>query len=239
VRYLQQGICSKTFILAVQTAWHMHKAIIFDMDGTMINNMGYHLLAWERMVAELGGSLRGEPLMTQLYGSNKGVVERIFGVGRFSDADIQQIGDTKEAYYRELYYPYIKLIDGLPEFLATNQAKGIPMALGTASNMPNIDLTLDGLNIRRYFSAIVSADDVKNGKPDPETYLQAAAKLGCAPADCLVFEDVPKGVEAAANAGMQAIVLTTTHQPQEFTQFNNILRFIPDYMELRELKGES
>lgn len=199
------------------------------MDGTMINNMHYHLLAWERMVAELGSELRGEALMAQLYGSNKGVVERVFGVGRFSAAEIQHIGDTKEAYYRELYYPYIKLIDGLPEFLAANHAKGIPMALGTASNMPNINLTLDALNIRRYFNAVVSADDVSNGKPDPETYLQAAAKLGCAPTDCLVFEDVPKGVEAAARAGMQAIVLTTTHPPADFIQFDNIIRFVENY----------
>lgn len=199
------------------------------MDGTMINNMQYHLLAWERIVAELGSSLQGEPLMAQLYGSNKGVVERVFGIGRFTDVEIQQIGDTKEAYYRELYYPHIKLIEGLPEFLATNHAKGIPMALGTASNMPNINLTLDALNIRPYFSAIVSADDVTKGKPDPETYLQAAAKLGCAPADCVVFEDVPKGVEAAANAGMQAIVLTTTHPPQDFVQFDNVIRFVENY----------
>jgi beta-phosphoglucomutase len=210
----------------------MHKAIIFDMDGTMINNMAYHLLAWERMAAELGSPLRGEPLMAQLYGSNRGVVERVFGEGRFSDAEVQQIGDTKEAYYRELYYPHIRLIDGLSGFLAHNQAQGIPMALGTASNMPNIDLTLDALHIRHYFSAIVSADDVKNGKPDPETYLKAAAGLGFAPADCLVFEDVPKGVQAAANAGMQTIVLTTTHQPGDFTQFNNIIRFVADYREL-------
>jgi beta-phosphoglucomutase len=210
----------------------MHKAIIFDMDGTMINNMHYHLLAWERMAAELGSPLRGEPLLAQLYGSNRGVVERVFGVGRFSDAETQQIGDTKEAYYRELYYPHIRLIDGLPEFLERNQAQGIPMALGTASNMPNIDLTLDALHIRHYFKAIVSADDIKNGKPDPETYLKAAAQLGCAPVDCLVFEDVPKGVEAAANAAMQAIVVTTTHTAAAFAQFENVLRFVPDYREL-------
>lgn len=210
----------------------IHKAIIFDMDGTMINNMHYHLLAWERMMAELGNPLRGEALLAQLYGSNKGVLERIFGPGRFTDVEARQIGDTKEAYYREIYYPHIKLIHGLPEYLAHCQLQQIPMALGTASNMPNIDLTLDTLQIRHYFSAVVSADDVKNGKPDPETYLKAAAQMGCAPADCLVFEDVPKGVEAAANAGMQAIVVTTTHQPQEFAQFDNIIRFVADYEEL-------
>jgi beta-phosphoglucomutase len=210
----------------------MYKAILFDMDGTIINNMGYHLMAWERMVAELGKPLRGPALLAELYGSNKGVVERIFGEGQFSDEKIKWIGDTKEAYYRELYRPHMRPIDGLYPFLAHCHARGIPMALGTASNMPNIDLTLDTLNIRHYFGAVVSADDVSQGKPHPETYLKAAAKLGHEPADCLVFEDVPKGVQAAANAGMQAIVVTTTHQPLEFAQFSNILRFIPDYVGL-------
>jgi beta-phosphoglucomutase len=208
----------------------MSKAIIFDMDGTMIHNMHYHLLAWERMVEELGHDIRGEALLAQLYGSNKAVVERIFGQGKFDDATIRHIGDTKEAYYRELYRPHIKLIDGLEEFLANCKAANIPVALGTASNMPNINLTLDTLNIRHYFSAIVSADDVKNGKPDPETYLKAAALLGCEPAHCTVFEDVPKGVEAAANAGMQTVVLTTTHPQSDFTQFNNIITFIANYI---------
>lgn len=210
----------------------MYKAILFDMDGTMINNMAYHLKAWERMVEELGGALRGSALLAELYGSNKGVVERIFGQGQFSDEKIQWIGDTKEAYYRELYRPHIRLINGLPEFLQQCHAKGIPMALGTASNMPNINLTLDTLGIRHYFGAIVSADDVAQGKPHPETYLKAAAKLGHAPADCLVFEDVPKGVQAAANAGMPAIVVTTTHQREEFAGFGNIVRFIEDYREM-------
>jgi beta-phosphoglucomutase len=207
----------------------MYKAILFDMDGTIINNMAYHLKAWERMVEELGGTLRGPALLAELYGSNRGVVDRIFGQGQFSDEKVQWIGDTKEAYYRELYRPHIRLIEGLPAFLAHCHSLGIPMALGTASNMPNIDLTLDTLGIRHYFGAVVSADDVSQGKPHPETYLKAAAQLGQSPADCLVFEDVPKGVQAAANAGMQAVVITTTHQPHEFEGFGNILRFIADY----------
>jgi beta-phosphoglucomutase len=210
----------------------MSKAIIFDMDGTMINNMQYHLLAWERMVEELGHGIKGAALLAQLYGSNKGVVERIFGVDAFSAAQIQEISDTKEAYYRNLYAPHIQLIEGLPAFLENCREKHIKLALGTASNMPNIHFTLDTLNIRHYFSAVVSADDVQFGKPHPETYLKAAALLGHAVADCTVFEDVPKGVEAAASAGMQAVVVTTTHPPEDFTPFSNIITFIADYTEL-------
>ncbi len=211
----------------------MSKAIIFDMDGTMIDNMQYHLLAWERMVEKLGHGIRGAELFAQLYGSNKGVVERIFGTDRFSATEIQEISDTKEAYYRELYGPHIQLIEGLPDFLEHCRDNKILLALGTASNMPNINFTLDRLNIRSYFSTLVSADDVQFGKPHPETYLKAAALLGHAAADCTVFEDVPKGVEAAARADMQSVVLTTTHQPENFKQFSNIITFIADYTELK------
>ena len=88
---------------------------------------------------------------------------------------------------------------------------------------------LDNLNIRRYFRAIVSADDVTHSKPHPETFLKSAALLQVAPADCLVFEDVPKGVEAAQNAGMNAVVMTTTHQPDEFESLPNVLHFAHDF----------
>ena len=88
---------------------------------------------------------------------------------------------------------------------------------------------LDGLGLRPYFGAIVSADDVTRSKPHPETFLQAAQQLGVAPADCLVFEDVPKGVEAAGRAGMRAVVLTTTHPATDFTALPHVLHCAPDF----------
>ena len=106
---------------------------------------------------------------------------------------------------------------------------GVPMAIGSAAIPFNIDFVLDNLGIRHFFSAIVSADDVLQSKPHPETFLKAAGLLNVAPQDCLVFEDVPKGVESAQNAGMRAIVLTTTHQPAAFAHLNNVLHFTPDF----------
>ncbi len=211
----------------------MFNALLFDMDGTMINNMAYHLRAWEQMMEELGHPMRGEQLLQQLYGSNKGVLDRIFGEGYFDAATISLLSDRKEALYRTLYQPHIKLIAGLDSFLRQQHECGMLMALGTASNMPNINLTLDTLRIRHYFKTIVSADDVQRGKPDPETYLRAAEWLNVSPANCLVFEDVPKGVEAAAAAGMQVVVVTTTHTPEEFSSCKNVLTFIPDFTNFR------
>ena len=97
--------------------------------------------------------------------------------------------------------------------------------------MFNIDFVLDGLGIRKYFDAIVSADDVDNSKPHPETFLQCAEKLSVSPEDCLVLEDAPKGAEAALHAGMDCLVITTMHQPEEFPAYSNIIGFIGNYLE--------
>jgi histidinol phosphatase-like enzyme len=103
------------------------------------------------------------------------------------------------------------------------------MAIGSAAIMFNIDFVLDGLQIRDYFPVIVSAESVKESKPDPETYLLCAEQLGIAPEHCIVFEDVPKGVEAAANAGMPCVVITSMHTKEEFSAYQNIVCFIADY----------
>ena len=103
------------------------------------------------------------------------------------------------------------------------------MAVGSAAIPFNIDFVLDNLNIRHYFKAIVSADDVVTSKPDPQTFLDCASLLNVAPANCLVFEDAPKGVEAALNAGMACVVLTTMHTKDEFKNYNNVIAFIEDY----------
>ena len=107
------------------------------------------------------------------------------------------------------------------------------LAIGSAAIPFNIDFVLDNLSIRPYFSAVVSADDVKIAKPDPEVYLKLAGILNIKPSECLVFEDAPKGVEAAANAGMQSVVITTMHEPGEFAQYDNVWGYIADYNDKR------
>src|SRR5437773_7625254 len=123
----------------------------------------------------------------------------------------------------------MQLIPGLDAFMNKARANKIPMAIGSAAISFNIDFVLDNLHIRDRFDAIVSADDVIISKPHPETYLKAARLLGVPACDCIVFEDAPKGVEAALNAGMKAVVLTTMHTEEEFEAYSNILVFVRDY----------
>lgn len=134
----------------------------------------------------------------------------------------------KEKTYQAAFKPKLKLIAGLDSFLKQAHEAGIKMAICSAAIMFNIDFALDGTNTRQYFDAIVSADDVSISKPDPETFLKGAEHLGVLPKKCIVFEDSPKGVESADNAGMKAVVITTLHQPSEFKIFKNVIWFAKD-----------
>ena len=203
-------------------------AFLFDLNGTMIDDMQYHIKAWHKILTELGANLSLQQMKEECYGKNDELLERIFP-GRFSVEEKNRMSIEKETTYQKQYQPELSLIKGLSSFLDSAYANGIPMAIGSAAIMFNIDFVLDGLNIRPYFKSVVSADDVHYSKPHPETYLKCADQLNRSPEHCIVFEDAPKGVAAAENAGMQAVVITTMHTAEEFSQYKNILCFVEDY----------
>lgn len=210
-----------------------YNAFLFDLNGTMIDDMSYHVKAWGDIINnDLGAGLTREQLTREMYGKNEELLVRIFGAHRFSLEEMQELSMEKERRYQAAYRPNLKLIDGLPELLESAQASGKKMGIGSAAIMFNINFILDNLGIRKYFDAIVSADHVTISKPDPETFLSCASQLGVEAKKCLVFEDAPKGVEAAANAGMDCIVLTTLHSRDHFDAYSNIVQFIKDYRDL-------
>lgn len=202
--------------------------LIFDLDGTLLDNMSYHLQAWEKFAGEMGIDLKGEALFKELYGKNEEVIVRLLG-NRFSAAQLTELSHVKEKYYRDIYLPHVQLMPGAEKLFKEAAADQIQMAIATASMKMNVDILVDELGIRNYFGAIITADDVVNSKPDPETFLKAAAGIKRSAGNCVVFEDVPKGVASAANAGMQAFVITTSHKPGEFTGYKNIAGFFPDF----------
>ena len=206
------------------------QAFIFDLNGTMINDMPYHTKAWQNLLNnQLGGNFTWDEVKPQMYGKNQEVLVRMFGPGRFTTDEMDRLAIEKERKYQQDFFPYLELLPGLHDFLGAAYQKGIPMAIGSAAIPFNIDFVLDNLNIRHYFKAIVSADDVLLSKPHPETFLKAAQLLNVTPTNCLVFEDVPKGAEAAANAGMKAVVITTTHIADEFKHLQNVVHFADDF----------
>lgn len=205
-----------------------YKAFLFDLNGTMINDMAFHIRAWHGILNDLGAGISLERMKEECYGKNEEVIERVMP-GRFSPEEKQKMGFEKEKQYQQEFKPHLQLLPGLTEFLLQAQQSGIKMAIGSAAIMFNIDFVIDNLDIRSYFGALISADHVVKSKPDPETFLECATELGIDPVNCLVFEDAPKGVEAAANAGMDCVVLTTMHEGHEFDQFSNVKMLIADY----------
>ena len=204
------------------------KGVIFDLVGTMVDNMMVHHLAWQRKLKELGLKLTLEQVREQIHGVNEEILRRLFGE-RFTDAQRSQYANEKEEEYRRIYKSELKLIDGLPDFLVELKKNHIAMAIGSAAPAENVDFVLDNLNLRHYFSTVLHAGDVLKGKPDPEIYLRAAAGLKLKPADCLVFEDSPTGAEAAYRAGIPLIIITTTHSKAEFSKIPNVVKFIKDF----------
>jgi beta-phosphoglucomutase len=207
------------------------RAFIFDLNGTMIDDMHYHIRSWHRILTELGANLSYEQVKDECYGKNNELLDRVFP-GRFTEEEKNKLSIEKEKQYQQEFRPHLKLINGLDKLLKEAREANIKMAIGSAAIRFNIDFVLDGLDIAHYFNAIVSADDVRTSKPDPETFLNCAEQLGVQPNECIVFEDSPKGVEAAERSGMQSVVITTMSTPEEFSQYNNVIQFITDYREL-------
>lgn len=211
-----------------------YQAAIFDMDGTMVDNMMVHHRAWQASLKKLGTDWPIEKVMQEIHGVNEEILHRLYG-DRFTREERLAISAEKEKAYREIFLPELKLIDGLATYLNQLEAANIPMAIGTAAPPENANFLLDNLPIRKYFKAIFHAGDVKKGKPDPEVFLLGTNALKIAPENCIVFEDSVTGAAAAKNAGCAAIIVTTTHKEEEFAQFDHILEYITDFTEVGAL----
>ncbi|HRE64355.1 MAG TPA: HAD family phosphatase [Ferruginibacter sp.] len=210
------------------------KAFLFDMNGTIIDDMHYHEKAWFDMLnEELNAGMTMAQVKSHMYGKNEELFERVFGKNTYSLEQVADYALRKEQRYQNDFLPHLKLINGLDAFLQKAKQHQIKMAIGTAASPFNVNYVLDNIPVRQYFNAIITADDVPVSKPNPDVFLKCADELGVAYINCIVFEDSPKGVEAAKNAGMKAIVIKTYHTEEEFSHLDNILMFIEDYADAR------
>jgi beta-phosphoglucomutase family hydrolase len=190
-------------------------ALIFDMDGTLLDNNPYHLAAWRGFLARHGVTLTEEEYLARVSGVNSGeTIRRLLGAD-LQAAQVASLQAEKESLYRELISGHLEPIAGLKDFLARMASADIPMAVATSAPKDNIAFTLEGLGIRQYFRVVTGADMVRRAKPDPEIFLVTARRLGFAPAQCVVFEDSVSGIAAATAAGMHVVALRTAHPDAE------------------------
>jgi beta-phosphoglucomutase family hydrolase len=204
------------------------RAFIFDMDGTLVDNMHVHTEAWAQLLGENGVEMDRHKFLVATAGkTNREILPTVFG--DMSDDRITELALRKETIYREMFLPHRKPVAGLVEFLTEAKKLGIKMAVATASANPNMEFILDGLDLRRFFDAITTASDVKQGKPDPAMFLVSAEKLGVEPQNCIVFEDAIGGFVAAHRAGMKSIGITTVNSAADILKCDSVVEAHADF----------
>lgn len=191
-------------------------AIIWDVDGTLVDTAEQHFRAWVQLAAEIAKPFTRADFAATFGKRNPEILRQLFDP-QADDAKCSRLGERKEDLYRaSVREEGTQLLPGVAKLLKEFAAAGWPQAVGSSAPPGNLDLLLEITGIRRFFRAIVSGDDVRQGKPHPEVFLTAAAKLGVEPNRCVVFEDAVAGVEAAHAGGMKCVAVTFVgHHPAD------------------------
>lgn len=194
----------------------MFEGAIFDWDGVVVDSSSAHRESWERLAKERGLSLPENHFARSFGRKNAVIIPEIYQWATDPD-EISELGLRKEALYREIITETgLDPLPGAVELFRDLKAAGIPMAVGTSTPRRNVEAVMELIGAEDMFTAIISAEDVAMGKPDPEVFLKGAAALARAPGACVVFEDATYGVEAALAGGMKVVALTTTYPAETF-----------------------
>jgi beta-phosphoglucomutase family hydrolase len=198
-------------------------AVIFDLDGVIVDNMKYHKKAWEMFLKKYAPEIDVEEFSAHFGKVNRDLLKIVFH-REISDEEESQFGEEKEALYRKIYAEDIVPTDGLVDFLQDLKKNSVKTAVASAAPKVNVDFVFEKTGLRQYFDASIDANDVTRGKPDPEIYLRTAEKLNCPPEACLVFEDSMPGIQAGRNAGMKVIGVATSHPADSLKGTDFVIR---------------
>jgi beta-phosphoglucomutase family hydrolase len=186
-------------------------ALIWDMDGTMVDTREAHWLAWKQSLAAENYDLDWKTFLKTFGQRNDTILRSLLGAG-LPDAEAGRIGDAKEQIFREVLKDNgVQLLPGSEQLIDQAVAHGLPQAVVSSAPRRNITTILEVLNRLDTFAVLVCAEDVSQGKPHPEGCITASRKLGVSPSNCIVLEDAPAGLEAARRAGMACVGVLSTH----------------------------
>ena len=209
----------------------MLPALIFDMDGVLIDNTPYQARAFQLLFRDLGLTTNARQLLRRLNGMPATDILKTVFQHSVPHKQLAEYAAQREFLYRTLYWHKRRELPGLSNFLHAARAAGHPIGLGTGSGAATIGYILDHLKLRPLFDVVIGQDDVPKGKPHPDTYLAAATRLGVQPENCIVFEDALLGEQAAYRAGMRCIAVATTLKAKDFqaplTVINNFTDLTP------------
>jgi beta-phosphoglucomutase-like phosphatase (HAD superfamily) len=207
----------------------MAHALIFDMDGTMIDSMGHHRQSWIAFAEHHGVAMPIDELMRRTTGrTGAECMVELFGRPIAHD-EAWTLVQHKERLYREAFAPpQFREVAGFREFFAAAAGRGLKLGVGTAGDEANIAFAMTHLALPRPPHAVVGGDEGLPGKPEPAIFLEVARRMDVSPERCIVFEDAPLGIEAARRAGMRAVAVCTTHRADELAG-PHVLAAIDDY----------
>jgi HAD superfamily hydrolase (TIGR01509 family) len=181
------------------------RAVLWDMDGTLIDSEEYHWISWRNTMANEGITITREEFLASFGQRNDSIIPRWLGAASTPER-VERIGNAKEELYRHLVRKDgISPLPGVASWLNRLHNEGWLQAIASAAPRANVEVVLEVLLASHFFEGIVSAEDVHRGKPDPEVYLTAASRVGAMPDRCIVVEDAVAGVEGARRAGMRSI----------------------------------
>ncbi|MGA7573462.1 MAG: HAD family phosphatase [Terriglobales bacterium] len=184
---------------------NMPRAVLWDMDGTLVDSEEFHWVAWQKSMADEGIAITREQFLASFGQRNDAIVPRWLGAAATAER-VEKIANAKEERYRDLVRRNgMSPLPGVANWLRRLHEEGWQQAIASSAPRANIEVVLEALSAGYFFRAIVSAEDVHRGKPDPEVFLTAAARVGALPDRCIVVEDAIAGVEGARNAGMRSI----------------------------------
>lgn len=233
--YIVVFLARKTFSSNVVTSYIMKNngAVIFDLNGTIIDDIPYHHSVWCSLLKEGGIEVTEEEFSqrTARTSAAKDIMRMFFGSSP-SDEDILELVREKERRYRDMFRPHLQPLAGFRPFIESIRKIGVRTALATSTTLDNASFVLDGLTLRPLFDGIVTVEEVTKPKPDPEIFLKAAHKIGAKPYDCTIFEDSIAGAEAGYSAGMRVVIVKTTLKNSEISTLKGIVRVVDDYTNL-------
>ncbi len=207
------------------------KALIFDMDGTMIDSMPTHKAAWIEFARRHGIQMDLPQMMRRTTGrTGTECMGELFG-RVMTDPEALPFVHEKEIIYRELYTPIFSEVEGFKAFMDMALQQGLAVGVGTAGDTGNVHFAFSHLRLDPEPTVVIRGDMGLAGKPEPAIFLEAAKRLGFAPSECVVFEDAPFGIEAARRAGMRAVAITTTHSAAELAG-EHVIAIAPNYIDL-------
>ena len=182
-----------------------HRAVLWDLDGTLVDSGDYHWRSWRDTMREEGIDLTYQQFLDSFGQRNDRILRNWLG----ADADVARIvriGDAKEALYRDLARREgLVALPGAREWVERLHAQGWHQAIASSAPRANVEVMIEVVGIRPLIDAIVSAEEVTRGKPDPDVFLAAASRVQVPSHRCIVVEDAAAGVEAARRAGMKCI----------------------------------